>query len=917
MIPPRNCVISGDAMRIAIYIAVLVTLAACTQDRPGNDAGLAGQPAPASADVCISGDGQLLHVPSPDWRDQVIYMLMTDRFDDGDPTNNDQGYGEYDPSQPSHFSGGDFQGVIDRLDYLRALGVTAVWITPPLYNQWWSTPYQATGWHGYWPVHFQEVDPHYGTLDDYKRLSHELHCRGMYLIQDTIANHVGNFYAYEGEYDPDDTAAGFYLLEPDSHQPAPVQYPFNQIDRLNPEHYAADIYHWTPPITDFSSLHQEHYYSLGHVGDVNTENPEVIAKFKEIYKFWIDEVGVDAFRMDTVSLVPFPFWNRFLRDDDGIYAHARERGKENFLTFGEATAVSDPYDDAGERRVAAYLETDGQLGPNSMLSYPLYHGINRALARGAPSAALGYRLERHVENYPDPFTIPIFIDNHDTARFLAAGHPAAFRQALALMFTIPGIPIVYQGTEQALPESRMAMFAGGYRNAEGSFDENSEHFQYLRRLTALRAEHPVLTRGGLEVLASESAGPGVLAWRREFGGESVIVLLNTANHSAFAHRLDVGAPPFQRLEALFAEPAAESAAEPAITGADGRLSLRLPPRAAVVLRSAGETVPTGDTVPSGEPVPSDESAPTGEPVADLDIVVDSSGIEGAVFTGDFELTGRVSRGNAPLQLIPNGNLDRATEFTADAQGEWRIEVPVRDLGESAHFLQVYSAESDRLSERVNYTTRVTEAALSAGIADDPDDAYGPTGQYVTPQHPDSARQREIESVSARTAGRNLELTLTMAEITTPWLPPYGFDNVLLTTFFDLPDRQGATVLPLLDASAPESMDWDLAHYARGWDSYTYLASGSGANRQGDKLGVSPRVSADRDNRTITLFYEGAALGVDDWTGSRIYVTTWSSTAEGDYIDFRPEPADWFFSGGEPGDPKILDDALLDLGTGAR
>ena len=353
------------AMRKTLFVTVFLSLAACSPGEVEVERG-SGVPAPEPADAipndgniaqasdalaragtCASGDRQLQHLPSPDWRDQVIYMLMTDRFDDGDPTNNDQGYGEYDPSQPSHFSGGELQGVIDRLDYLRRLGMTAVWTTPIFYNQWWSTPYQATGWHGYWPVHFQEVDPHYGTLDDYKRLSHELHCRGMYLIQDTISNHVGNFYAYEGEYDPDDTAAGFYLLEPDSHQPAPVQYPFNQIDRLNPEHYAADIYHWTPPITDFASLQQEHYYSLGHVGDINTENPVVIAKFKEIYKFWIDEVGVDAFRMDTVSLVPFPFWNRFLRDDDGIYAHARERGKEFFLTFGEATAVSDPYDDAG------------------------------------------------------------------------------------------------------------------------------------------------------------------------------------------------------------------------------------------------------------------------------------------------------------------------------------------------------------------------------------------------------------------------------------------------------------------------------------------------------------------------------------------------------------------------------------------
>ena len=944
-------------MRAATVITLLATLAGCSADGPesergadapapesetgmpesgagsgvpGTEGGAVGPRAPAGTDVCSSGDGQLLHVPSPDWRDQVIYMLMIDRFDDGDPANNDQGYGEYDPAQAGHFSGGDFQGVIDRLDYLRSLGATAVWITPPVYNQWWSTPYQATGWHGYWPVHFQEIDPHFGTLDDYKRLSHEMHCRGMYLIQDIVANHVGNFFAYDGEYDPEDTARNFYLLEPDSHQPAPVQYPFNMIDRRNPEHFAADIYHWTPSIQNFTDPYQEHYYSLGHVSDVNTENPEVIAKFKEIYKYWIDEVGVDAFRMDTVVLVPFQFWNRFLHDDDGIYAHARERGKEHFLTFGEVTAASDPYDDAGERKVAAYQQTDGLPGPNSMLGYPLYHEINRALARGTETAALAYRLERFMALYPDPFVIPNFIDNHDTARFLAAGHPAAFRQALALLFTIPGIPILYQGTEQGLPESRMAMFAGGHRNAEGSFDQDSEYFRYVRRLTSLRAEHPVLTRGDLEVLASESSGPGVLAFRREYRGDSAVVLMNTADHSAFAHRLDVGAAPFQRLDVLFAErasgpaaepatepasgsaaepasgsasgsatePTPESTAEPAITDAEGRLSLRLPPRAVIVLRTVGQSV-------------SSDAAP-----ADLDIAVESSGIEGGVFSEDFELAGTVSRGNAPLQLILNGNFDRVIEFAADDRGDWRINVPVRDLGEASHFLQVYSAETDRLSERIDYTSRVNEAVLTAEMEDDPDDAYGPTGQYVSPQHSESGRQREIESVSARTAGRNLELSVTMAEITTPWLPPYGFDNVLLTLFFDLPNREGATDLPLLDATAPESMDWDLAHFARGWDSYTYLSSGSDANRQGDKLGVSPRITTDQESRTITLFYEGAALGVDDWTGSRIYVTTWESTAEGAYIDIRPEPSDWYFGGGEPGDPKIMDDVLLELG-GAR
>ena len=111
---------------------------------------------------------------------------------------------------------------------------------------------------------------------------------------------------------------------------------------------------------------------------------------------------------------------------------------------------------------------------------------------------------------------------------------------------------------------------------------------------------------------------------------------------------------------------------------------------------------------------------------------------------------------------------------------------------------------------------------------------------------------------------------------------------------------------------PDSLDWDLAHFARGWESYTYRSAGASANRQGEKLGVSPRVTSDKASRTITFFYEGAALGVDSWAGVKVYVTTWETSGEGVYVDIRPEPSQWFFGGGERDDPKILDDVLLDL-----
>lgn len=116
-----------------------------------------------------------LHVPSPDWRDQIIYFLMTDRFEDGNPQNNDQGAGEYDPKKGSRYSGGDLAGVQKRLDYIQGLGATSVWITPPVANQWWNGTYG--GYHGYWASDFKRVDPHVGNLKDYQKLSDALHRR--------------------------------------------------------------------------------------------------------------------------------------------------------------------------------------------------------------------------------------------------------------------------------------------------------------------------------------------------------------------------------------------------------------------------------------------------------------------------------------------------------------------------------------------------------------------------------------------------------------------------------------------------------------------------------------------------------------------------------------------------------------------
>jgi glycosidase len=142
----------------------------------------------------------MLHVPSPDWRDQIIYFVMTDRFADGDPRNNDQGAGEYDPTRVDRYNGGDLKGLRERLDYVQGLGATALWLTPPVRNQW-STTARLHRLPRLLGAALQAGRPAPGHAGRLPALSDALHRRGMYLVQDIVVNHVGNYFDYPGGWD--------------------------------------------------------------------------------------------------------------------------------------------------------------------------------------------------------------------------------------------------------------------------------------------------------------------------------------------------------------------------------------------------------------------------------------------------------------------------------------------------------------------------------------------------------------------------------------------------------------------------------------------------------------------------------------------------------------------------------------------
>ncbi|MGZ6142391.1 MAG: alpha-amylase family glycosyl hydrolase, partial [Myxococcales bacterium] len=369
-----------------------------------------------------------LHVPAPVWQEQVVYFVMTDRFADGDKTNDDQKKGEYDPTDINKYSGGDLQGIIDQLDYIQGLGATAVWITPPVANMWWDPLQQSGGYHGYWARNLKKVDEHLGTLDTYKQLSAALHKRGMYLIQDVVPNHMGNFFTYS-TYNSSDVTQGFVKNTAAVPTSKPEQAPFDQDDATDPAQRAAAIYHWTPAITDYNDPNQQLNYQISDLDDLNSENPVTRQALRDSYGYWIKEVGVDAFRVDTVKYVPHDFWNDFFDSTDatapGMMAVAQAAGQGQFFAFGEVYDIPGPLDATLEQEVSSYLGTSAKPELPAVLGYPLYGEIGRVFAGGKPTSYMTYRLGKFMDPtlYPNPNLTPTFIDNHDVQRFLALGTP--------------------------------------------------------------------------------------------------------------------------------------------------------------------------------------------------------------------------------------------------------------------------------------------------------------------------------------------------------------------------------------------------------------------------------------------------------------------------------------------------------------
>lgn len=866
-----------------------------------------------------------------DWRDEILYFVMIDRFDDGDPRNNDQGRGEFDPRDERKFNGGDLAGIERRLGYIRGLGATALWITPPVANQWWNDKAQYGGYHGYWASDFRSVDAHFGTLAGYRRLADAMHGRDLRLVQDIVVNHTADYFGWRDEYDAAHPERGVDLRRQYDGATAPTQPPFDRNDPRDPAQRAAGIYHWTPGIRDFNDPVQEHDWQLADLDDMNTEHPEVRRALRDSYGFWIREIGVDGFRVDTAFYVPPAFFDDFLRADDpqapGVLAVARAQGRSDFHVFGEGFGLDKPYRETMARKIDGYMrDTDGRPLLPGMLNFPLYGTLGDVFARGHPAAELGHRIESMMRVHADPWRMPTFVDNHDVDRFLADGDEAGLRQALLAIMTLPGIPTIYAGTEQGLRGQREPMFAAARTDGRDRFDTRAALYRDIAAMTALRRTHRVFSRGTPTVLAGNAAAPGAIAWRMSLRASEAdpsadppqdhhaLVVFNSAAHPVLLDDLDTGLPGHTRLRPGHA---LASPRRPLTLDAQGRATLVLPPRSAQVwlvdLPSIGSTQADNDTPSTAAPSTAATTAGKAKtPKAAERTARPQIDPLPETLDGDVLARGR-ARPGATLRLVVDGDLAGARRVRVDRDGHWRQPIDTGDMIDPALMHRVVAWDPATNAVSTARAFRVTRAWERVAAVEDPvGDDHGPEGHHVYPLDAGWRETRPADLLGAELwrSGGALRLRLRMRGTIASWNPPNGFDHVAFTVYFSTPGRDGVRVMPLQSTTLPGDRRWQQRLRANGWSNVVTGTDGADAGHEGRPLGAAARIEVDHAAHTVTFTLPARAFGPDGAPPDLgIHVTTWDY--DGGYRAIAPEPSGFTFGGGPADAAKVMDGLWLE------
>ena len=521
----------------------------------------------------------------------------------------------------------------------------------------------------------------------------------------------------------------------------------------------------------------------------------------------------------------------------------------------------------------------------AVLEYPLYAEINRVFAGGQPTSYLTYRLARLMDPslYPNPFATPTFIDNHDNQRFLSVGTRTGLAQALCFLFTIPGIPIVYYGTEQSFTETRAAMFEGGWKSNGDSFLVGDPYVR-IQKLAELRKASKAFTHGTLDVLYDNAAGPGPFAYRRVLAGDTMLVLLNTSDRRALVSGLDVQLAPGTVLEVLHSE---QKPLTP-LVNATGKIDLALPGRAVLILRATPQII---------TPSP---------PGASIDV---TTPVDGQTFSSNVTVEGTVSPAGTVVKMVLDDALEGAPDVPVAPDGSFSVVLPVSDfpIGTADHTLAFYAPAENVSTPRLRFTSDVVFNGTTITVDDPPGDDKGPSGTYLYPQDSTFGHQMDITHVTAEVGATTMYLHVTMAEWSTVWKPANGFDHVAFNIYFAVPGSPGLTVLPKLNAAAPPGFSWALNQFTYGWNNVMYTSQGATATTYGSTA-IAPKLRADMATKTVTFTYNRNDYGIASWAGVEVYVATWDFDGiGGNFRLLTPTGGQWDFGGGATTDPMIMDD----------
>jgi glycosidase len=458
-------------------------------------------------------------------QDDVMYLIMPDRFANGDPTNDEpaEAPGTSDRAKPRAYHGGDLRGIRDHLPYLKELGVTTLWLTPIVKNG------EAQSYHGYGAVDLYAVDPHLGTLRDYQELVSAVHQQHMKVFFDVVPNHVGPRHPWVARPPTSEWFHGAREHHLDSSSPLPHSF-YGQAERQAIQN------------DPFESLTDPHLpwqfrrnltegWFFGMLPDMNTEDALAVEYLIQNSIWWTEASGLDGFRVDTFPYVSRKFWAQWHAALRKIYPRLTTIGE----IYHPDPDVTSFFVGGQKRRDASGVAVD--TGLTTVFDYPLYFVLRDVLLHGGPVGRIADILRRD-SLYPHPELLIPFFANHDVPRFASAegSSPEKLALAFGLTATLRGIPEFYYGDEIGMPgggdPDNRRDFPGGWpgdsQNAfteAGRTIEQRQIFGTVRALLGLRREHEALRYGKLWDLASDNTA---YVFLRETEDERIVVAFNNA-----------------------------------------------------------------------------------------------------------------------------------------------------------------------------------------------------------------------------------------------------------------------------------------------------------------------------------------------------------------------------------------------------